>query len=622
MKKSNCKKKFSVCLILCSLIIGIIGCTKVEKAQVSDDYIWNNGYCDYVLVIPEKATSYEISASDEFVELFKEATTYKMSVVKDNELSENQKFISLGNTKQLRETDMEISKSQLGYSGYKIKTVGNNVYISGDVSRNCPGTLYGVYGFMNKCFNFKQYSKDCFKIDKKGKLKLEDLDITDIPDIDMRSVGFLDLNQDAQYANRMRLQQFNGSSTGNEWIMNGHSQLESLLPYAVYGTAHPEWYCDATPGGHTLCYTAEGVVEEMAKRVETELQINTKAEYFMIGQSDCNKSCDCDGCKTLANSYGGSYSAVQMEFINKVARAVREWIDVNQPGRHVEFYIFAYWWSLDPPGIDPQTNQRYVTLDDNVGIMWAPLAMNYKYDIKDAENSRFYSSITAWTECTKNITVYYYPVDFHQYLIPFNDFGSIKPNIEFLKSIGCKYYFTQGNSNDTCGAALQDLKVFVQSQLLWDCSQNVEDLAKEFITNYFGLASKSMQKYYDVLRSWFAINNNNALSDSGLTYGDFLTQDAFPKEFVDELDSIFESAHKEIESLKSTDSELYETLYYRIEKERLTEYFIDLSIYSAEYSSTALFKKVEQFRKIAGYFNITLYCEGGYIDTFLSKFAN
>lgn len=606
-----------ICFIV--FISVIITAFVVGNALETEKYIYRNGYCDYVVVTPSSPTNYELAAVDEFVDLFKEATGYSFTVVKDNQTDGVKSYISLGNTAQFKASGISVSTEELGYSGYKIVTKEDNVFICGDTARNCPGTLYGVYGFMNKSFNFKQYSADCFHIDKTSRLKLNDWNLKDVPDIDMRSVGYLDLNKDVVYANRMRLQQWNGSTTSNEWVVNSHSQLEYMLRPQTYYEDHPDWYY-STNEGYSLCFTNQEVVEAMISRVKDELERNKTAEYLMLGQSDCSSPCQCNNCKARANSFGGSYSAVQLEFINKISDAVTPWLNQTQPGRKMTFYFFAYWWSLNPPGLN-SNGQRYITCRDNVGVMWTPLSMNYKYDICNTVNSNYRSSLDGWCECTKNLTIYYYPISFKHYLINFNDFGSMEENIRYVVSKGCKYYYTQANGNDTRGAALQDLRTFVVSQLLWDSSLHYEDLVKEFILNYFADASTAMQKYYDVTRTWYTIGGE-AVKDTGLTGADWCNMDAFPKDLVDSLDMILDDALKAIEKYKTTDFAVYEKLYWRIEKERLTTTFIDLQLYSSYYSKGVLYEKATHFKDTIEHFNITSMGEGAIsISDFVAQFS-
>ena len=342
----------------------------------------------------------------------------------------------------------------------------------------------------------------------------------------------------------------------------------------------------------------------------------------MLGQSDTNAPCQCPTCKQRASELGGSYSAVQLEFINKVVDIVTPWLEEAQPGRKMTFYTFAYWWSLNSPGVDENGN-RYVYARDNVGIMFAPLNMNYRYPVTDAVNAQYNEALLGWADVTEHLTVYYYPISFHCYLLPFNDFGSLPSNIRQLVDLECEYFYTQGNGNDTRGAGMQDLKAFLHAQLLWDSSQNLEDLVKEFNTYYFGAAADNMQSYYEMTRSWYEADINGALKDTGLCGVNWGTEAAYPKDFVEQLTSILDAAQESILDLKETDSELYEKLYWRIEKERLTVTYLNLRLYSSFYSSKEAYEMASHFKETLDHFNIARIAEtGGDVTTFLQPFLN
>ncbi len=175
--------------------------THVYDYTVTDKYLLNNGVTDYILILPDSAENITAlqKAKDEFIRLFRRATGVRLEVYYESstapaveQAKDSGKYISIGATNLA--IALDLTTKDLGSDGHVIKTVGNSIYILGGDN---SGSLFGVYTFMNICFNFETYYKDCVVIDTGVRtLKLYNFNVTDIPDMETRtqSHGFLNSN--------------------------------------------------------------------------------------------------------------------------------------------------------------------------------------------------------------------------------------------------------------------------------------------------------------------------------------------------------------------------------------------------------------------------------------------
>lgn len=164
--------------------------THIMTATDTSKDLVKNGRTDYVLVLPREDSDHLNVAKKEFLWLFKQATSVDMRVMYDYEglvHTPNAKYISLGETTLLSSSGVEVDHGTLGTDGGRIVTKDNSVYIVGGTDK---GTMYTVYTFMNLTFNFEQYWRDCYEIDKVKNVKLKNYQVTDIPDIAYRINNF------------------------------------------------------------------------------------------------------------------------------------------------------------------------------------------------------------------------------------------------------------------------------------------------------------------------------------------------------------------------------------------------------------------------------------------------
>ena len=576
-------KKFGKILALTLLIMtALSGCnpnknsgsssggnTSIENEnglKYGSEYLYKSGRSDYKIVIPEAATNYEKDAANELQTLLMEALSYKMPIVTDDNLSiSDGKYLSLGNTSLLEESGIEVNNDELRYSGYLIKTLGDDIFMTGSIDgRNVPGTTYAVYEFLGQTLGFRQYTADFYTLDKALSLKIPLFDMVDIPDIDERSLGYLAINTNPNYAKRMRLQQYHGATTGELWMVTGHSMVNIFLPYEVYGESHPEWFCggEGVMRGH--CYSNLEARAEVAKTIIDMAKSNTDARYVQIGMADNFSECFCDLCVENRVKYG-SISGIQVDFLNYISDIVTPWLEENQPGRELNIVCFAYHWGEAPP-VKQDENGDWVPYHedlvcrDNVGMMWAPIGADYSKPFTDEASKSFYNEVMGWNALTNVKTAYLYCINFKEYLINFNDFNSIQSNYKFLAENGYSYVYNQANADDTLCGSFEDLRIYVHSRIMWDTDLNCEELVKDFIKTVYGPAAEAVQKYYDITRSWLTILESEGKINGTIFYPT-AERSLWPKFLVDSLDAALQEGLDAIQPLKESDPTYYQNLY-------------------------------------------------------------
>lgn len=583
---------------------------------------------DYKLVVPEERGRYLDSAIAEFNYFMNLAYGIILDTVADSAAA-GTKFISLGATANFsQQTAIEYDKKLLGSDGYIIKTVGDNVYIIGGGDE---GTLYGVYKFFEYTSGLRVYADDEIVISKSADAALKDFNIRDIPDIAVRALGMDGPGNLAYYANRMRImEQRNGPSV---WALWSHTHFR-ILPFDKYYPDHHDWYTSSVKSEAQLCLTrdvgdldtpndsTDNMRYHFVENLQAILEANPTARFVMLGQEDSASFCSCDDCKAEIAKYGTA-SAINMRFTNAIARDMKDWL--AEQGREIIFATFAYQDTLAPPVIYDGVNDTYkpahpsVVADDNVMVMYAPIRASYSASIMDEQkNGASREALRGWSAVSGKLAIWSYAVNFHDYLIPYDNFGVMASNYKVFEDFGVEYLYDQGSSGTTIDT-FNEMRVYVQSRLMWDNSLNTQALIKDFINNFYKDAAPMVQEYYDIVQTRF-LDYRYEQQLIGRTFETHVythlmsgvkSADLWQRNVLNRLDDLIARAYAAVS--KNPDAEVREKLIQRLQELELSPLYIQIEVHGNAYDD--LQERVDRFISLADSLGMIRYGEG---DRFLS----
>ena len=602
-------------LIVIGLTIGLIFLVKNQNKLPDDDnkedpftdtYLVHNGTSPYKIVIPENASSDISFAANELNYFFKRATSIQLEIISDKDLvfDENAHYLSIGKTGLLTDSGVQANYEELGLDGLRLVTKGNVVIMAGGSD---SGAMYAAYEFLERTFHLKVYAEDELSIDLNvDNLFLKLFDVTEIPTFERRSVGLFPYSVNETFRNRMRQQLYNDG-----WIYWSHSHFK-ILPKDDYYHDHPDWY---SPDGTQLCLSNDAMREEFTRVVIELIKDNPDCNYIMLGQEDFNTFCTCPDCLEQIALY--KESGVMMHFVNKVADDVQSYIDTNEPGRIFFLGTFGYHKTQFAP-VTVTENNEYIPIDDsvlprdNVRIMVAPIYACNSHHYYDDCNKDVEMILKGWEAVAQDhIFTWIYNKIFGQYFLPFNNFSTLKQNYLILEELGSQFVYHQGNK-ETQAAAFQELKCYVQAKMMWDVSLNPEELAKEFIENYYQDASQTFLEYFQLMRFTHAIweeRDNIHTHNNGSKSLNTFSTDYWTRDLLDQFDVLFAQMFNEIEHLKDQDIELYEKLSFRIKKEKLTIDYLYLTFYMDEFTYDEAKQMIDDFEAMCNKAGISVWRE-------------
>ncbi len=613
-------------LLSVTMLFALVACNPNEgstdnKPDKTSYYLVQGGVSEYTIVVSSTATDNELFAANELSNFINLATGAELEIVTDEKCTSSDTIISIGNTKQAQ-TAGTISDENLATSSFVLKTIGNSLYVTAYKNGDGEACLYGVYQILQDAVNFRVYASDEIAYDTDSDtIPLYSYDNVYKPTFDQRELGYASIANDETYKKRMRLIWHDNDE---RWILHGHTQASHFVnpifsdtlheehAGKTYQEAHPDWF-----DGGQLCWSAGAEMEQVAAQKLIEyIKDYPNGEYIMLGQMDNTDYCSCDRCKDKMDELGINPAGMQILFLNNVIEIAEQWRIENRPNQEVKYVTFAYNGTLQPP-VTEDSHGNLLAISDEVipheklYIYFTPIETDFAVDLSNQRNLSVMEALNGWNAIAGGrILVYIYDINFRNYFINFNNFGTVESMYRDYLNNGVYYMYSQGPV-DTCVPCFQEMRIFVESQLMWNIDQGYDNLVNEFMQAYYRDGATAIRKFYDLIRNRYA--HYYAIDDTSLgggIYDSVGNSNIWTESLVNALGDALDEALLAVEKYKTDDIDLYNKLHDRIMKEYLTVIFLKLSYYQASYTSAQVAEMKENFNYYTKYFQITNYAEG------------
>lgn len=575
-----------------------------------------HGVSEHAILRPDELDANTQFALDDFQAIFKQATGIELKIYTFANIPRNIPVISFGDNELAREKAVAIpAGSRLETSGYYIKTVEDSIFVLAQPGSDHQGLIFGGYRILEDAFNLKIFAHDEIVTDFKENVPLYAYDEVYLPSFDEREIGYYTLRHNTQYRRRMRLI---SRVTDQVWSgAYGHSQVHYALEWNKYQSEHPDWY-SGTATLPQLCWTAGEEMENEFARVFYDRWIAAfpNATYFMLGQEDNEMYCSCERCRQAIRDYAGSNSGLQLIWANRVVEKMNAIIAEEAPHRlhKVKFLIYAYQGTMEAP-VKTNPDGSYAPYSDHIKVHedlyveFTPITTDFSHSLRDEENRHVYEALKGWQSVAAGqIMLYTYDTNFKNYYVNFNNFATWTSHMRDYLDNGVYYFYSQGPT-DTSTAALEEMRIYVESSLLWDASRNYDELVREFMDGYYKEAGEAMCHYYALQRDRYAVYTNTIKDNIGGIYAAIGAMDVWPEHAVAALENCIESALEAIKVHQDQDYALYEKLHNRIKRQYLTVLYLQLSNYAASFSQSQLNNMVNEFHYYSDMFGIKNYSE-------------
>ena len=386
------------------------------------------------------------------------------------------------------------------------------------------GAIYGATQLLEQWFGVDYLAQNCYVLDKNTSLSLPAIHVAQSPAFRFRQT-FSYGNDDPLYYDWMRLHDQTDVFADNLWV---HT-FDRLLPSAVYGKSHPEYYSyingQRRPGNHSQwCLSNPEVLEIVAQRLDSIFRANPQRNTISVSQNDGNNTyCQCPECKKV-NEYEGSPSGNIIRFVNKLAQRF--------PDKQIS--TLAYLFSMHPP--------KHTKPLPNVNIMLCDIDCKREVPLTDNASGRdFMTALEGWGRISDNIFVWDYGINFDNMVAPFPNFHILQPNLQTFKHNHATMVFEQVNG--TRGTDFAELRAYMLSKLMWNPDQDADSLMRHFMQRYYGAAAPQMYRYRQLLEGGLLASGADLwIYDSPITH----KQGMLNANLLKEYNQIFDEAEKAV----------------------------------------------------------------------------
>lgn len=503
------------------------------------------------LVIPSVTSTLEQAAAEKLRQYLQQIPGSEVSIVNEGS-SKHRSAIYFGKTAFARSNN--ISFDQLGEDAYQLNNVGGSVVITSGAGR---GLFYAVYDLLEG-LGYRKYAPKETDTPPSVKTPLVKSNKIVNPIIKYRTTSYSDMG-DQEYAD------WHKTSSRSDWGLFVHT-FDTLVPEKKYGASHPEYYSlidGKRRPGTQLCLSNPDVLNVLITNLRIKIAEKPNAKYWSVSQDDNDRYCRCEQCTALNTRHGGVPSGSIIHFVNQVAKAFP----------HKIISTLAYWYSRRAP--------KDISIEPNVNIMLCNIESSRQAPVFVTDKA-FSNDLKEWGALAKDILIWDYNIQFTNFVSPFPNLFTIKPNIKFYTDNNVNALFMQANNEPAAEMAL--LRSYLISKLMWNPDGDDQVIIDKFVHGYFGAAGPFIRKYIDRMQT--------SLVESKMSlniFGDPIDakESYLSKAMMKEYDQLFDQAEQAVQQ--------DQVLLKRVQTARLPIMYATIQIGRTEVgTSRSLFQQDQQ----------------------------
>lgn len=443
------------------------------------------------IVISENASQAEISAAQELSTYLLKMSGALLPTVKKDSLPSGDVIIVGRHPETIRLVGTDLNEARLGFDGVILKTFPGKLIL---VGMNDSASRYAVVEFLKKlgCRFFLPHLYGAV-IPERTNISSKHLNVVHKPSFAHRVFW----NNGDVYATLAHPDWYSEwaihTFQGGVKLEQGHNYFR-IVPNSMFNE-HPEYFPLVRTADGTMkrlntgnnestqrCISNPDVVKLAADAAIAMFDADKDLFSFSLTPNDGVGWCECDACKAMDSpdpSVGLAWRV--MKFNNQVAEIVAE----KYPNKWLFYY--ADYLNIPGPPIGMKAHPMIMA-----GLVNTYDTCHSIFDRNSQLNQKYLKRLDFWVDSSKNQFVY----EWYQYSnLPTPFVYAVAERIRYYHKIGIKGY-----SGEIIGRSpVNDLAMYVASQLLWDTSQDPKKIINEFFKLYYAECAKPMEEYYRIL---------------------------------------------------------------------------------------------------------------------------
>ena len=481
----------------------------------------SNGRSEYEIVVAKDAFPITVRAVQDLQEYIAKATGARLPIRRGDAVGDRPAIVA-GDGPVARAAG--IRADQLPPEGFRIKTVGRNLYIVGRDTkgsadsvhwRSAPqsGTWYGVSEFLETQLGIRWFFPGELGdvVPKRKDLILSPMDVTDAPKMIYRSMGYV-VNGNAPPRKRAEIVAWvrrNRMGWSIVWQAS-HSWIQ-WFKAETYFKKHPKWFAlvngrrlGYSTHGPQMCTTNPGALDEFA-RVIIEYGKKNPGVMFSLSPNDGGGHCECARCRALdVEHYPDGRPVLTDRYVtycNEIARRVHKVL----PKQTFGFYAYSY-YALPPlrTQLDPSVYVMEV-LNETGMLYYSPRVR--KHHLEDR--------LLPWKKKVGRLFFYTHPEGNGSLGLPAYSPHAMIALFRDLHTAGV----TGISMNNSSSFVSTGLNNWLDLRLAWDPSRDGEAMYREGLQLCYGPAAPIVRAYFDMVEDRYQRMVNAHIREYG-RYGD------------------------------------------------------------------------------------------------------
>ncbi len=475
---------------------------------------------EYTIVLPADAIPAERSAAAELQHYLRRIGGIEVPVAAAAAPGQPAIYVGGHTPEELRPDEIILGNS------------GGDILLTGARPR---GALYAVYTYLEEYLDVRFWTATESTVPQRDLTELPKPELRYAPPFYYRETNYRQAARDPALAVKFKL---NGTFNEIPPELGGHlvftglvHTFDKFMPAARYFADHPEWFSlnnGRRIGGQTdgqLCLTNPEMRQEFLRILRRMLEQDPSIRILSVSQNDNAVYCQCDACAAI-DVREGSQSGSLLDFVNFIATELQP----DYPELWVE--TLAYLYTRKPP--------EHIRPAANVLIRLCSIEADFSHPLDSEANASFRDDLTVWREIAPQLAIWNYVTNFTNYLLPHPNMSAWAADCRFFAANRVKAVFQQADGATEVGPWVA-LRSWLLAKLLWDPSQNQDELIDTFLAGYYGGAAPFLRRQYDLAEAAVAKSDHPLKcfmhhADGWLTLDELMSARQLQQQALDAVD--------------------------------------------------------------------------------------
>lgn len=246
-----------------------------------------------------------------------------------------------------------------------------------------------------------------------------------------------------------------------------------------------------------FCSTNPQVIRIIAEKINAKFDANPDAIAMSLDPNDYAPMCQCERCLALDARYGVKPTD-DKQMADRLLHFSKEIYDRLKPAHKQKFLgILAYGFQTRPPkGAVPHPHHATIVC----GFPGYADHTRPWNDPTSSFNRDFYEIVKGWGARVKQLGYYDY-YGLYNFFGPWGILHKLREDLPAFKELGGTFVVIESQPN----FAMHGLNLYVAARLVWDIDADVDIVADEYFSKFYGPAAKPMREFYQTAERYYAL---------------------------------------------------------------------------------------------------------------------